>query len=635
MNLRRLHHSFAITLLLTLMGAILAACGGTATTPATTAVTQATTAATSGGAAATTPPAATTETMAAMTTTAAEAATTAAAVTAAATTAATTAATDTSTAASATGTTAATTSDLTGNILRIGAPTFPDSLDPQAESFSNEIPYSQLANEGLTRLDKGLKTVPGAAESWEYNKDDTAITFTLRSGLKYSDGSHLKASDFAHAVYRTADPRNPGDYASSFDMIKGATELQSAAVPTDTAKIPDLRKAMGVKVIDDTHISFQFTQPTPYFQTIASTWIMFPTKVDWGDAKGDNWWQTASNHLSNGPFVFSKIDTQGEVLEFKPNPNYWGDKPKVDGVSVRFIKDLSVGLQAYKNNEIDIFGPDPNDIADLKADPELGQQYHESVGSCTLEVEFNQARKPFDNKNVREAFAYALDRDAFIRDAQKGTYVKTLGWIPPGFPGYDATEKRFDFDPAKAKAALAAAGYPGGKGFPEVKYSYSSSNPANQARVEYLIQMFQKNLGVTLTPDPVEGKTLTAMRKKAETHPLLNIGGWCSDYPDPQDWLSVYWNSSQSFAKVLGYKDPAFDKLTNAADAEPDPAKRMQEYLDAQKLLIANVNGAIFGNSKNIWLIKPAVQGLQFSSQDSADFPGSTTSLQGVSVTKQ
>jgi len=598
MNLRS---SFAIALLLALILPILAACG--AGTPAATVPT---------------PAAAPTAAAPAAEATAAPAAEATAAPAAEATAAPAAEAT----AAPAAG---------AGNVLRIADSVWPDTLAPQKSSFVNEIAIEQLNYEGLTRFDKDLKTVPAAAEKWDYNADATEITFHLRDGLKYSDGSPLTAQDFVNAVYRTLDPHSPGDYQTSLDVIKGANDIINTEVPTDEAKLTDLNKALGVQAVDDKTLKFTLAKPTPYFHTLAGIWVMYPAKQDLIDKGGEQWYEDAANQIGNGPFQLTKIDKSSNLIEFKANENYWGGKPKLDGIQFKYIDDLAVALQAYKNNEVDIMTPDPNDVPTIKADATLGKEYQEYPGACTLTIIMNLTKEPFTNPKVRQAFAYGFDREAYIRDALKDTEIKTLTWIPPGYPGYDPDEKRFDYDPAKAKQMLADAGFPDGKGLPEIKYSYNSNNPANQARAQYLVQIFQKSLGVTITPDPVEGTTLVSMRKDVKTYPQMTGGGWCADYPDPQDWLSIYWHSSTSFAQDSGYKNPEVDKLTEQADVELDPAKRADLYNQAQKLVIADQGEIIHSNTKNTFLIKPNVKGLDFTPQD-GDYPGLLTGPLNVSI---
>ena len=117
--------------------------------------------------------------------------------------------------------------------LRVNLGSWPDIIDPQKSSFVNEIAHLKMMYEGLTTLDAELNTVPGAAESWEYNDDATELTFTLREGLKYSDGSLLNAKRFEYSIFRNVDPATAGEYAAITDDIAGAKEWRYAEEPTE------------------------------------------------------------------------------------------------------------------------------------------------------------------------------------------------------------------------------------------------------------------------------------------------------------------------------------------------------------------------------------------------------------------
>ena len=121
-------------------------------------------------------------------------------------------------------------------VMRVNITTFPENLDPQMMSFIGEAAHLWLVYEGLTAFNEKLETVPGAAEKWEYNKDATEITFTLRKGLKYSDGSLLNARRFAYAIKRNINPQTGGEYATLTNMIKGAEAWQSADLENDQAR---------------------------------------------------------------------------------------------------------------------------------------------------------------------------------------------------------------------------------------------------------------------------------------------------------------------------------------------------------------------------------------------------------------
>lgn len=517
-------------------------------------------------------------------------------------------------------------------ILRMALSAFPDTLDPQDASFTNEIAVLVLNYEGLTRFDAELKTIPAAAERWQYSADAQEITFTLRKGLTYSDGTPLTARDFAQAIRRSLDPRGVvGNYQDTFFMIEGAEAILNTAVPTDEAILPRLFEQLGVATPDDRTIRFTLTQPTPYFHTLMAIWVAYPARQDLIDRGGDEWWQSAAYQLGNGPFQIAAIDSALNSIEFRANEHYWRGRPQLDVIEYHYIANLAVALQAYKNGEVDVMMPDPNDVAAIRADPQLSQEFVDYPGACTLVYEFNLTKAPFDDQHVREAFAYAIDRDALLRDSFKDTEVKTLTWIPPGYPGYDREENRFDFDVAKARAALAQSRYGGAAALPEIKFAYNSNNPANQARVEYFIQMIQKNLGVEITPDPIEGTTLTSMRKSIDTHPQLNVGGWCADFPDQQNWLNIYWHSRSNFAATIGYRNEQADALMDAAAVTIDPQRRAALYDQAQKLIIGDAAHVMRSNSKNQFLVKPYVKGLDFVTQDS-ELPGLYTGLMHVTI---
>src|SRR5215218_831783 len=191
-----------------------------------------------------------------------------------------------------------------GKVLRVMQDTYPDVVDPQKSSYGIEIAVLALPYEGLTRLDTNLETVPAAAESWEYNEDATQITFHLREGLKYSDGSPLTAENFRYAVERTCDPITAGEYQSLLFEIVGCAEFAGLSANEEgeareytPEEYEEARSALGAKALDDQTLQIDLTNPAPYYHTIAYTWVFFPVKKEIVDADPDNWWKTAENHI--------------------------------------------------------------------------------------------------------------------------------------------------------------------------------------------------------------------------------------------------------------------------------------------------------------------------------------------------
>ena len=515
-------------------------------------------------------------------------------------------------------------------VLRVNLGTFPDIVDPQKSSFVNEIALLKMAYEGLTRQDGELATVPAAAESWTYNDDATQLTFTLRDGLLYGDGSPLNAERFAYSIRRNIDPATAGEYASITDEILGAPEWRgcgedTAACEAAAAQVMESVKAThadgtactGYDDAECNTLTLTFSRPAPYFHVVMSLWVTFPAKEELITAGGENWWLDAANHVGNGPFVMANLE-QGVQALYTPNANYWGEVPKVS-VDFAFITDSAVGFEAYKNNEFDIIPLAAEDLEVVQADPVLSQEANIYPGSCTFAVMFHQLKEPFTDQKVREAFAHALDREGWVTDVLRGLGSPTLTWIPPGFPGYDGEENRWGYDPEAAMQAIADSSYGSVENLPPITLTFSDT-PRNRTRNEWLAAKFKEVLGVDATLDPVESTTYTALTKDINTAPQVFILGWCADYPDPQNWLSVYWKTG-AFGERIGYSNPELDDLLTQADTELDPAKRAELYAEAQRLLTDGAPVAFMWNNVNSYLVKPWVSGIVKTPQDSG-WPG-------------
>ncbi len=509
--------------------------------------------------------------------------------------------------------------------LRINLGSYPDIIDPQKSSFVNEIAHLQLMYEGLTKLDTDLNTVPGAAE-WAYNDDLTQVTFTLRDGLKYSDGSILNALRYAYSIKRNINPETAGEYAQITDEIAGAPEwrgcgddaaaCEAAAAAIDESIVASHADGAACDGYEDAAcntLTLKLSRPAPYFHTVMSLWVTYPAKEESISEGGENWWNSSKFHIGNGPFILTSLEPFVRA-EFAPNPNYWGGVAKVN-INFSYITDSAVSFEAYKGNEFDIVGLAAEDLQVVQADPVLSQEAKIYPGSCTFAVMFHQLKEPFTDQKVREAFAMALNREAWVADVLQGLGSPTLTWIPPGYPGYDAEENRWGFDVEAAKAALAESSYGSVEGLPAITATFGDT-PRNRTRWEWLAAQWKENLGVDIKLDPVEPTTFTALTKDIATAPQMFILGWCADYPDPQNWLSVYWKTG-GFGERIAYSNADFDALVDAADTEPDPAKRAQLYADSQKLLIDGAPVAFMYNNVNTYLVKPWVTGLTTTPQDS------------------
>jgi len=516
------------------------------------------------------------------------------------------------------------------SVLRINLGTYPDIIDPQKSSFVNEIAHLKLFYEGLTTYDETLATVPGAAESWTYNDDATVLTFTLRDGLVYSDGSVLNAERFAYSIKRNINPETAGEYAQITDEILGAPEwrgcegdaCEAAAAAIDESVKASHADGAACDGYEDTAcntLTITLSRPAPYFHTVMGLWVTYPAKQENIEEGGEIWWNSSKFQIGNGPYVLKSLEPFVRGY-FTPNPNYWRGTGSVD-IEYSYIVDSAVYFEAYKNNEFDIIPSAAEDLTTIQADPALNAEHLVYAGSCTIAVMFHQLKEPFTDQKVREAFAYALDRDAWVHDVDNDLSIPTLTWIPPGYPGYQEGETRWGYDPDAARQAIADSSYGSVANLPEIVVTFGDS-PRNRVRHEWLVAKWKEVFGddLKISLNPVESTTYTALTKDIETSPQVYRLGWCADYPDPQNWLSVYWKTG-AFGERIGYSNPEFDALVDQADVELDPTKRAELYAQAQDLLVAGAPVAFMYNTINHYLVKPWVLGIKTTPQD-AGWPG-------------
>jgi oligopeptide transport system substrate-binding protein len=528
-------------------------------------------------------------------------------------------------------------------VLRVNTGTYPNVIDPQKSSFVNEIAHLNKVYVGLTTLNEKLETVPGAAESWTFNDDATEVVFTLKPNSVYSDGAVLNAKRFEFAFQRNIDPVTAGEYASITDEILGAPEWRGADTAAEGYDPETFKAALGVKAshadgsdcadYEDTAcdtFTLTFSKPAPYFATIAGIWVGYPAKEENIAEGGDIWWTSAKYQVGNGPFTWKSVDPFVKSV-FVPNPSYAGEGIPTYTLEFSYITDSAVAFEAYRNNEFDVIASAAEDLPVIDADADLTAQHVKYAGSCTIKIQFsfhptwNGNPNPFADKKVREAFSLAFDAESWVRDVDGSLSLPTWTWIPLGYPGYDASSP-LHFDAEAAKVALSEASEPFNSAEKlnalGLKMAFADS-ARNRQRHEWIAAQYKEILGVDLSLDPVEPTTYTAIQKDPDTYPLLSRGGWCADYADPQNWLSVYWRTG-TFADRWGYSNPEFDALVNEADVTIDAAKRAELYSQAQQVLLNDIPGAFGYNSLNHYLVKPWVTGYQTTPQDGT-FPGDLT----------
>jgi oligopeptide transport system substrate-binding protein len=534
---------------------------------------------------------------------------------AATTTAAQTTSATTATAVSTAQATTAASSDLAPpdqQVLRI-AWNEPATLDLPAIFAANDAAIAEQLFTGLTRLGPDLTPQPAIAASWKFNADNTQVTFTLRD-TQWSDGKPLTAQDFAYAWRRTVDPQSasPGVVLTG-GIIKGEKALSTTPV-SDTAKLQQARANFGVKALDARTLQVTLEKPAPFFLSLAATVGLAPLRQDGIEQSGAKW-ATAGHLIGNGPFVL-KSWTKGSELTLAPNPHYYAGPPKLTALTLTFVTDFGVSFASFQAGALDISYVPAPEVVRVRTDPQFKDQAVDIPNLGTFMLGWNTTKPPFNNIKVRQAFAAAIDRQTIVQQVVHGVGMPAYSFVPPGMPGHlteaEAGDAAQRYDPAKAKRLLAEAGYPNGRGFPELKLAFVTGGtfPLIIQRAQADLQ---NTLGVKITLEPRGSSMGTYGSSLYKNPPDFFFIGWRADFPDPYNFDVEALAPGADPGK---WQNAEFTRLTTEADRQTDPAKRIALYKQAEKIAVGDAARIFVYWFGTLRLVKPYVKGLTTTAQD-------------------
>ena len=514
------------------------------------------------------------------------------------------------------GTTTTAGTGTTPQVLRVNLQGEPANIDPNKASWAQERTIILQVFEGLLNFNKDLSLRPDVAKEIPtvankgISADGLTYTFNLNPKASWSDGKKVTAGDFEYSIKRMLSPEIAADYASFYFAIAGAEDYNAAA-DKDEATKQQLKDAVGVKALNDSTLQITLAQPSPTFLQVMALWPSYPLRQDIIEKYGDQWTEPP-NYIGNGAFLLTEWVHQ-DHLTLKANPNYWGTKPKLTEIQLKEITDINASLAAYKNDELDMTGVPLGTEKATMADPTLSKDIVRNAELVTFGFRYNVAKPPFDNIKVRQAIATAIDRDSFIDKVRGGVGKPATSWIPPGMPGYDANlGSQYKFDPAKAKQLLADAGYGDVSKLPPISFQYSDT-AGNKTIAQFLQSQLKDNLGIDITLEPMESKAFsTAVNNKQY---MFSWYGWGADYPDPDNWLPQLFMTDAGNNKT-NYGNPEFDALAEKALVELDNTKRLQEWADAQKIIVDDAVMAFMNYRERFILWKPWVKGLTPTGMD-------------------
>ena len=467
----------------------------------------------------------------------------------------------------------------------------PQTIDPALNSAVDGAIMINHMFEGLVKwVDDGegnAVTAPGQAESWEkvVNDDGTVTyTFTLRDGIKWSDGQPVTAADFEYTWKRLANPETAADYCYMIDMVQGYAEVASGAADPDT---------LGIKAIDDKTLEVVLSYDCPYFEEIMAFPATFPVRQDMVEGN-EQWTYDPATYIGNGPYKMAEWSHNAYILAEK-NENYY-DYENLGPDTIRFtlLDDANAMLTAYNSGELDFIENFPTDeMANYLASGEI--TVADYLG--TYYVCFNTEDEVFSDPLIREAFSLAIDRNYIVENVSQAGEVPATAYVPSGVNDaagpsgddfrtvggdyYSVAAEDYEANCEKARELLAEAGYPNGEGFPTVEYTYNTDDK-HKAIAEALQNMWQEVLGVTVTLSNQDWNVFLESRKQGDYQIARN--GWIADYNDPCSFLDMWYTDGGN--NDAQYSNPEYDAQIDAAKATSNQEERMAAFHAAEDILI-------------------------------------------------
>jgi oligopeptide transport system substrate-binding protein len=494
-------------------------------------------------------------------------------------------------------------------VLRVPLGGEPATLDPNRASDSTSITVLNQLVRPLVYFDADLNTVSegGLAESWDVSEDGQTVTFHLKDGIKYSDGTDIVAADFVTSWRRLIDPRTAADYYYVMLDIDGASDV-AAADPEKAAAVDAALEKFGVEAPDDATFVVHLSHPATYFVSIATLWVTAPIREDfeYGEADG---------YVSSGPYIMSEWNHESNIT-LVPNDQWTAGPPsQLTSLEMPIIPDPAQTLAAYENDEVDIAAVPSADVPRIKDDPDLSQQV---IQGDRLSLEYYgfdmRPESVFGkSKSLRYAFSEAVDKQTLIDTLRQGVGTVAGSAVPPGMPGHQP-ELGIGFDVEKAKtdfqAGLGEAGVSAGDLKLQLGYNTEADH---EPTVEFLQEQWRTAFDVNVELVGLEWSSYLT-RLNEDPFDIFRLG-WGADYPHPNNFLTDLFTCT-SGNNNMQYCNEDFDALMADAAVEPDLETQVGIYNQAQEMLVDDAPVIFISWGGRFTLVKPWVQGLTLTPQD-------------------
>ena len=498
----------------------------------------------------------------------------------------------------------------------------PDYLDPAICMNSNTSAVLAQLYFPLFRYDENGNVQNMACESYTVSDDGLTYTFKLVEGNTWSDGQPVTAADYEYGMKRSIGYGPDSTYAYLlYSTVAGGAEANANML--DVADMTDV----GIHALDDTTLEITLAAPCPYFTGLLSNVVAYPLRSDFA-VEHESTWANDPAVPTNGAFKLDAVRDKEEVVMTKNEYYVYADQVQTDTLIAKIITDPQAQLSAFQTGELDLALYVPVDVSVNYADDPALIHLDPVVSNTFLWVNCTGETNPaLANADVRRALSMAIDREQLLTlIGSNDTKYPLYGYVPKGMADADGgdfrenadnQERYADYDLEEAKALMEAAGYNENNRMPlTISYIGTSGN----TDICVALQAMWKEIYVDVELSAAEQKAYAQARKAGQYE--VATGSTSADYLDPYYYLERWVSYNQSYKQV---NDPTYDSMIEEANAQTDPAKRMEMLHAAEKYLVEdNAYTIPLYGSGALALMNPDVSGLKHDPTNSVYFDGLT-----------
>lgn len=451
----------------------------------------------------------------------------------------------------------------------------------------------------------------------QVSSDGLTYTFTINPNAKFSDGKPVTPDDVAFSIDRTMRPATKSPVAGYMSLLKDFDKLTTGKVNT---LIGDSILPSGTNTV-----KLIISKPAAYFLSTMTYDCWYTVEKSLVTRYGDKWTEHLSEGGGAGPYKVQQWN-HNKGIDLIPNPYWYGPKPRIQHIQYYQSGNIDTTFKAYQANQFDFTNIPAANVPAARSQPD----FHEFPTLVTTYLTMNYLAKPFDIIKIRQAFALAINRDVINNTLLKNTVQPTWSFVPPGMPGHSAITgpdgvSATAGDTTKAKTlfdeGLKEGGYANAAALPPIKMTYYAASAAVTNYMNAIVNMWKTTLGVTITQQTLDFPKLvdsiTATQNNANGLQGWRAS-WQADYPDPQDWLSIFFapkgddndmNYGQNNTTAAAQQQQVQQALA-AADVNQDNASRIKAYEQAEQSIINDVGVIPLWHPKAQVAIKTNVIGI-------------------------